>query len=416
MPTQFQLLGTVPKSLGKHVYLLTAFTAFLFFSTHWIYWPEELIGEVTIFTGSPPVLIKAGATARLLDLAVAENDKVNEGHYLGLLDDNVTLADYQAFKAWLSVYVKNGFTKKPVFPETWWNLGSLSPAFTAFADQLLRWERHLTVDHPDKEVAHLAALLEQEKSLLEAEGQNRYWADSSFRAANHTYQMYQQLFEERAISQAEILRYRQEWISQWQKQSNQKSLMGQLQQKVLQNSHEIEKRWADYLKAEKQLLHGLQTALFQLTTATQNWEQQFVLVSPVSGTVTLTKKWMGQEWVQAGDEILAILPQNPAISVKCEIAPTKAGKLAKGQSVTIRLANYPWREFGILKAEVETVSPLLRDENYQVWLNCPESVTDRDFVLPLGQELKGEASIIVKPARLTDWLFERLFYTHTQSN
>jgi len=375
-----------------------------------------LRGVVTIYTGSPPVMIKANSTARILDLVVKENESVAPGQYLGLLDDKVALADYQDFKAWLAVYEKDGFSEKPILPEKWWNLGSLSPTFTAFADQLLRWERHLTVELPDQEIAHLAKMLEKEKALLETEEKNSYWADSSFRAANHTYQVYQQLFEEKAISQAEILRYRQEWISQWQQQSNQKGRIGQLQQKILQNSHEIEMRWAGYLKAEKELVHGLQTALLQLITATQNWEKQFVLTSPISGKVTFTKKWIHQEWVQTGDELLAILPQQTSITAKCEIAPTKAGKLAEGQSVTIRLANFPWREFGRLEATVETISPLLKEGNYQVWLNCPKPATDRGFALPLGQELKGEASIIVKPARLTDWLFERLFYTHTQSN
>ena len=90
-------------------------------------------------------------------------------------------------------------------------------------------------------------------------------------------------------------------------------------------------------------------------------------------------------------------------------APAKnSGKIQVGQDVNIRLANFPDREFGMLKGKINTISLTPDKEgNFLINVSLPEGLkTSYKKQITFQQEMTGTAEIVTEDLRL----IERLLY------
>lgn len=107
--------------------------------------------------------------------------------------------------------------------------------------------------------------------------------------------------------------------------------------------------------------------------------------------------------------MFSVVPQSTKNYIAKVKAPAKnSGKIKVGQDVNIRLANYPDREFGVLRGKVQNIS-LLPDKDGNLLLdvilsNGLETTYHKKIVFQ--QEMSGTADIITEDLRL----LERLLY------
>ena len=72
----------------------------------------------------------------------------------------------------------------------------------------------------------------------------------------------------------------------------------------------------------------------------------------------------------------------------------------------IRLANFPFEEFGIVRGEVKSVSLVPVAGNYVLEISLPNGLTTHyGKVLPFSQEMTGEAEIVTEDLRLLERIF-----------
>lgn len=85
-----------------------------------------------------------------------------------------------------------------------------------------------------------------------------------------------------------------------------------------------------------------------------------------------------------------------------------SGKIKIGQEVNIRLANYPDREFGIIKGNVKEISLTPdKDGNLLMDISLPNGLqTSYKKQIVFHQEMIGTADIVIEDLRL----LERLLY------
>lgn len=94
-----------------------------------------------------------------------------------------------------------------------------------------------------------------------------------------------------------------------------------------------------------------------------------------------------------------------------------AGKVKLGQTANVKISNYPYDEYGLLKGAVTSISRIGNKiktqegtgEAYLILVSFPEgTVTNFGKVLPLDFETKGTVEIITKRKRLIERLFDNL--------
>jgi len=88
--------------------------------------------------------------------------------------------------------------------------------------------------------------------------------------------------------------------------------------------------------------------------------------------------------------------------------PTQgAGKVKIGQMVNVKLDNFPYMEYGVIRVQVKNIALvpiLLYDERrYVLEVDFPDVLqTNYGKTLPFSQEMQGTAEIITDDLRLLD--------------
>ncbi|WP_291123497.1 HlyD family secretion protein, partial [Flavobacterium sp. UBA6046] len=109
------------------------------------------------------------------------------------------------------------------------------------------------------------------------------------------------------------------------------------------------------------------------------------------------------------DNVFTIIPANEKGYIGKVKAPAlNSGKIKIGQDVNIRLANFPDREFGVLKGKIKNISLTPdKDGNLLIDVSLANGLeTSYKKQITFQQEMSGTADIVTEGLRL----IERLLY------
>lgn len=157
------------------------------------------------------------------------------------------------------------------------------------------------------------------------------------------------------------------------------------------------------------LLRNVLQSFTQLKKAINDWELAYVLRSSIKGQVSFMQIWVKNQTINSGEEVFTIVPTNNKNYIAKVKAPAQnSGKIKVNQDVNIRLANYPDREFGIIKGKVKSISLTPDKEgNLLIDVSLPNGIeTSYDKKIIFQQEMSGTADIVTEDLRL----IERLLY------
>jgi len=159
----------------------------------------------------------------------------------------------------------------------------------------------------------------------------------------------------------------------------------------------------------QQLRIELEESFKILKNQVNMWESRYMLVTPFDGTVSFYKIWNNYQFVSAGEEVMAVLPENNDILGKMIVPAAGTGKVNVGQPVMIKLFDYPHDEYGTLEGEVQSISKLSREKKYVIDVKIGNDLlTSYGKKIEFKQEMGGRAKVIVEDLRLYERLFKDL--------
>lgn len=94
----------------------------------------------------------------------------------------------------------------------------------------------------------------------------------------------------------------------------------------------------------------------QLAQATRQQDQETIR-APISGTVYNLQVSRAEGTVQPGEELLSILPDEGSLVLEVQVLNRDIGFISPGMPAKIKMATFPFQEFGIIDGEVIRVSP-----------------------------------------------------------
>jgi hypothetical protein len=197
-----------------------------------------------------------------------------------------------------------------------------------------------------------------------------------------------------------------------QAEKNYKNLLSsisQLQSSLIDNTKAIRGNEINDVKETVNLDRNLSQSFYQLKKAIKDWELNYVLQTGIDGQVTFTKVWVKNQTVTSGEEVFSVVPSTGKGYIGKLKAPSQnSGKIKVGQKVNVRLLNYPDREFGILKGQIQNIALVPdKDGNIAIDVVLPEGMkTSYKKTIPFQQEMRGSAEIITEDLRL----LERILY------
>ena len=137
------------------------------------------------------------------------------------------------------------------------------------------------------------------------------------------------------------------------------------------------------------------------------WESLYVLKSNYTGRVSLGNYWSTAQSVNVGDVVMSIISDDITPPFGKVVLPMQnSGKVKVGQKVNIKLLNYPYTEYGVLKATIKNISLAPEQGNYYIELNLDNGLTTSyNKKLDFLQEMSGIAEIITEDMRLLTRIF-----------
>lgn len=157
-----------------------------------------------------------------------------------------------------------------------------------------------------------------------------------------------------------------------------------------------------YEKEVQQLLLSLDESLQALRTSIKIWEEKYLIKSPISGKITLTRFRNENQVIKAGEILATVIPYNPADVVARAIIPASGfGKVEKGQEVNIKLSGFPYMQYGVLKGRISSFSQVPGEEGFIADITLTEGMTSTySEKIKFIHQMNGTAEIITEESRL----------------
>ena len=390
--------------------LIFAIIFMLFFISWFIKYPDVVNTEIVITTNIPPEKIVSKSSGRIEVILVKNRAVVSKGTTLAIIENTANYKDVFLLKSIVENYNIND--PKKAFPFAVLKNSQLGEIESAFAVFQKDYEADkLNENLQPFEVENRAQISEkvQIKERLDILQQQKVLNESELQLQKNEIARFETLFNKGIISAQEMEAKKLGYL---QAQKNYKSLLtsiSELRSSLIDNTKLSRNSQISGTKEEVNLGRNMAQSFFQLKKVIKDWELAYTLKSSISGVVTFLQVWNENQTINVGDNVFSIIPdaKNGFIG-KVKAPALNSGKIKVGQKVNIRLANFPDREFGVLKGKIQNISLVPdKDGNLLLDVALPNGLqTSYNKQIVFQQEMKGSAEIVTEDLRL----IERILY------
>ena len=382
----------------------------LFFVSWFLKYPDVVSAEIVITTNIPPEKIVSKSSGRIEAILVKDKSIVSKNSTLAIIESTSNYKDVFLLKKIVDEYNINNPNKIFLFALLKnAQLGEIENAFAAF-------QRDYQAEQLNKklqpfEIENRAQVSEktQIKERLDILQQQKMLNQNELQLQRNEIARFETLFNKGIIAAQEMEAKKLTYL---QAQKSYKSLLSsisQLKSSLIDNAKLSRNSQINGTKEEVDLERNMTQSFYQLKKVIKDWELAYTLKSSVSGVVTFLQIYTENQTINTGDNVFSIIPDGKNGFVGKVKAPAlNSGKIKVGQRVNIRLANFPDREYGVLKGEIHNISLVPdKDGNLLIDVSFPNGLkTSYKKQIIFQQEMKGNAEIITEDLRL----LERILY------
>lgn len=372
----------------------------LFFA--WIIrYPNVVPSPVQITTENPPVTLVSKISGRILNWYVSDGETVREGRLLAVMETAASIDQVRKLKECTGEIEDPGSVSAGSLP-SFSELGEIQEYWGAFLKNLSDYENYVKNDFYGYKISSVireTAVLEEyirrvkEKEKFYSENQRieakKFTRDSS-------------LFAGAVFSESEFDISRQTFnkinieLQDVRLDHAAKTL------ELAQKNQELQDYRIKRTEERERLLAALTESLNNLRAQIRIWENTYLIISPIDGIVTFTRFWKQNQMVARDEPVLTVVPLVPGNYIgRVDLKMHRSGKVRTGQAVNIKLAGYPYLEYGMVRGIVESKSLVPAGDAYIIEIILPEGLkTLYGRELEFTQNMQGTAEIMTDSLRL----------------
>lgn len=405
------ILSQVPHWMIRWGNLLILIIIFLLLFFSWVIkYPDVITAQITITTQIPPEKIISKSTGRIDKILVHNHQIITKNTPLAIIENTANFQDVFLLKNIIdTIRIDNQAFNFPLEKIPTLNLGPIENSYSLFEKEYLIYKQYKDMSpHNIEIIAQNIESIEQEKRLELLKSQKKI-GERELHYKEQELTRYQKLFNKGVISAQEWEQKNVEYLQQEKLFYNLNSQISQTQSYINELNKNKKATSLSQARDNINLLRNVILSLHQLKKAITEWEMTYVLQSSIDGKVSFMQFWSENQNVNIGENTFVIIPKEQSDYVgKIKAPALNSGKIKPGQYVNIRLANYPDREFGILKGKIQSISSTPDKEgNLLIDIFLPNGL-ETSFLKKINfqQEMTGTADIVTEDLRL----IERLLY------
>ncbi len=397
-----EIMGRPPGTILKwgNTIILIVFVLFILFL--WlIKYPDTIPAPVEITTVNPPVALVSKLTGRIKNLYVRDKDRISSGQLIAVMETAASIEDLNKLKQIVDTIANPERIMLASLPE-FTELGEIQSYWGSFLKSLSDYNNYNLNDFYGNKIKSLTdeidgilVYIEKVKVKEDLFTENQMLEAKKYRRDSL-------LYVSGVYSESELEKSRQALIrlnielQQVRLDHSAKSIELAEKKQLLQD-YRIKK-----LEEKEKYYSVLNESFLNLKAQIKIWENNYMLISPVSGIVTFTKFWSENQIVNKDEPVLSIVPFETGDYVgRISLKMNRSGKVKPGQAVNIKLSGYPYLEYGMVKGIVKSKSMVPSGDSYILELSLPSGLTTLyGKKLEFTQNMQGTAEIITDDLRL----------------
>lgn len=390
--------------------MIFAIIVILFFVSWFIKYPDVVNTEIIITTNIPPEKIVSKSSGRIEAILVKNKAVVSKNKTLAVIENTANYKDVFLLKSITDSYnINDPQAQFPFSKLKNTQLGEIESAYAVFQKDYQA--QQLNHDLQPFAIENRAQVSEkiQIKERLEILEQQKVINESELQLQKNEIARFEVLFNKGIISAQEMEAKKLGFLQAQKSYRGLLSSISQLKSSLIDNTKSSQNSHINSTKEEVNLGRNMAQSFFQLKKVIKDWELAYALKSSISGKVTFLQIWTENQTINSGDNVFSIIPdaKNGFIG-KVKAPALNSGKIKIGQRVNIRLANFPDKEFGVLKGKIQNISLVPdKDGNLLIDVALPNGLkTSYNRQITFQQEMKGSAEIVTEDLRL----IERILY------
>lgn len=379
-----------------------------------IKYPKIVTAPITITTINPPSDLTARYDGLLDSLCVENGDTVHKGQLIALLS---TPADYGDI-ATVEQHLQNSFDIpfRELVNESWMRndyvLGNLQSAWAEFLRQSLDYRHYLSVDYIGTKKRLLQAQIDKNTEYYRKLENQREVIAADLAIERKALTRDSILLAETAISVADYETSLQTYLSKQNSEAGFDATLTSTELSIVQNQQQLvelsiqqENEIAEYERTLGQLRQQILAQIAQ-------WKEQYTIIAPTDGQVSLHSYWSKGQHVSVGDILVSTVPLGKTeIIGRMQVPSEGFGKVRIGQPVNVKLNGFPYMEYGMLKGTVRSISSVPTQTqgisgttvSYTVAIDFPAGLTTTyKKEVPMIQQMDGTGEIITDDMRLIE--------------
>lgn len=426
------IIQKMPTGFGRWITLIVLFIVLLMGISGWVIkYPDVVTGQITVNALSSPLILVANTSGKLELEHFSPKDPVKEGNFIAVIQNPARTKDVRYIDSLLQLFNPNDSSWGQfalLFPQEL-SLGEMNVKYYAFLSALYEITDYLKKNLFEKEEIILDKLISNQNELVKEDYNEKEIQQKSLDIQNKSFSRDSLLNQQKVIADAEFEKSKMSKLAAIKNyQSLDQEITANLY-KIEDARNQLQQLQIQKSQKEKTMKLALLNAYYDLKEDISLWEQKYVLKSPINGRVEFLKFWQKNQFVQAGEEIFAIVPPENAIIGQVWLPESGSGKVKPGQEAIIKLDNYPYIEYGSVKGVVQSISLVTNSQQaidnngkkvpgaYLVRIKLPKGLTTNyGTKLNFKFDAKGTAEIITKDRRLIERLFDNLKYIASKGN
>jgi multidrug resistance efflux pump len=397
-----EIISNPPKKIIRWGTTLVFSVFLLLILLAWVIrYPDIVPASIEITTINPPVTLVTKISGRINKLFVSNGEKVTSGQLLAVMETAALITEFQHLKVAIDT------VENPVMYSQWSvpifsGLGELQVFYAAFLKALSDYNNYIQNDFYGNKINSVNEEITGLQEYITRMVTKEKLVSENLSLERKKYQRDSILFSGKVLTESDLEKSKQAYNTtnmEHQQVGLDRSarIIELAEKKQLLLDYRIKR------EEEKQSLNSVLNEAFQnLRAQIKIWENNYLLISPVCGTVTFTRFWSENQSVTENQPVINVVPDNTGDLIgRINLNMQRSGKVRIGQVVNIKLSGFPYLEFGMVRGLVKSKSLVPSSDVYVIEVTLPGGLTTLyGKELEFTQNMQGTAEILTDDLRL----------------
>ena len=307
-----QFIGRPPSVLLRFgITAVAGVVVLLLALSYWIKYPDVVIAKVVLTTENPPIRMLSKTGGRVSEILIKNNQPVEKGQILCVMDNTADWRDVVALENMIKKDkpLPEGTLRSSIPITKQLNLGTLQNAYSTVTQNLKDYHYFLEKNGVLQKIHYLTRQIESLKQLNINLLKQKDIQAKEFELTEKEFTRQKRLHTEGVISDSELEKFNALYLQQ--KRQIEANDAAFINNDMQIGQHEAQINDLSQNKGDNQNTKELTLSedMRRLKAAIEEWKQMYLVIAPISGTITLSKIWSPQQSIGTGEEAARALPR-----------------------------------------------------------------------------------------------------------